>query len=115
MNFGFLFRQLLSPILACELVNVSSLSTEILCYGRSTPMQVFDLLVQRFLEVPEVAGECLEPLLVKYGQLYKFHGERICMVFVGNFVVNVLHVCSLCIVHVQTCGFNPTFYMCPSH
>ena len=59
-------------------------------------MQVFDLLIQHFLEVPEVAGECLEPLLVKYGPLYKFHGERLCTVFVVpfwnyfNFVANVL-------------------------
>ena len=38
--------------------------------------QVFDLLIQRYLEVPEVADQSLEQLLGMYGSLYKFHGER---------------------------------------
>ena len=35
---------------------------------------MFDLLIQRLLEVPDMASQSLEKLLDQYGQLYKFHG-----------------------------------------
>ena len=38
--------------------------------------QVLDLLIQRILELPEVASQSLEKLLEKYGPLYKFHGTQ---------------------------------------
>ena len=79
----FFSRQLLSSLFACELTSNQSHSHIETIFK----LQVFDLLIQRFLEVPEVASQCLEQLLLKYGCLYKFHGENIkvhpllCMVF----------------------------------
>ena len=35
---------------------------------------MFDLLLHRILEVPEIAAQSLEKLLDRFGQLYKFHG-----------------------------------------
>lgn len=38
--------------------------------------QVFDLLIQRFLELPALADLYLQQLLSRYGSLYKFHGTE---------------------------------------
>ena len=69
----------MSTFPTCKLLNshLHSPPRPALFFSPSTlPPQVMDLVLQRLLEVPDMAARSLEQLLELYGPLYKFHGKQ---------------------------------------